>query len=616
MLNEILFLPSHSDLKPENLLLDADLNIKVIDFGFVNLFDPEDYLNTFCGSPFYASPEMILGKQYVGPEVDVWSLGVILFALLGGHLPFRDSNSTELYRKIANAIYTMPDYFSPTAKDLIKRMLTVNPQQRITIEEIRNHPWITEGINEQPDSYIPPRPKLTTLDDAIINKMTSYGFEKENLTATTLNNPHSPAFAVYHLIHEQMDREKERNRKHLMASAMSLDNGNARTMDPIKESDGGASGRPSECGNSTLHVNESNNTSNSASPAGSQLSVYAPNAPTGGSYNQLSTTSQGQTGASATNSLTPAQPALGGSYNQLSTNTGAGTSLTPLSAALQNRRGSLRTGYRTTTTTTTTNGPSSSQNGHTEQISVSHNELSSKTHQPSSSSTQSTAQAIPVRKLQRKSLKSLTNVAVHPSSDQSSTTLSNSPNATGSTLPQIVVGGSDNEVKQQPASATIPEVPKNFNPNRRQSLNEAVLKAFESVSSSVSKLRSKVEDSNTVGVESRLPKRTSISSASTSAPTAASEPRTIKVMFGVDTTSTKPVPEIISEIERALTTNATLSFSRKGFKFGVTHEKVELELEICKIHKTNMHGLVFKRIKGSIWNYQNVCQALIASWRL
>jgi serine/threonine protein kinase len=99
------------DLKPENLLLDQNQNIKIIDFGFVNMYDPQDKLNTFCGSPFYASPEMVTATEYIGPEVDIWSLGVILFTMLSGHLPFQEENTVDLCRKIATASFKMPEYF-------------------------------------------------------------------------------------------------------------------------------------------------------------------------------------------------------------------------------------------------------------------------------------------------------------------------------------------------------------------------------------------------------------------------------------------------------------------------------------------------------------------------
>ena len=112
----------HRDLKPENLLLDDKRTIKIIDFGFGNNFNVNGLLDTFCGSPFYAAPEMILGKKYEGPEVDMWSLGrcesltigVILFALLCGHLPFDDDNMKELYKKIASGSYKVPEYVMPS----------------------------------------------------------------------------------------------------------------------------------------------------------------------------------------------------------------------------------------------------------------------------------------------------------------------------------------------------------------------------------------------------------------------------------------------------------------------------------------------------------------------
>ncbi|KAI8805349.1 kinase-like domain-containing protein, partial [Cladochytrium replicatum] len=132
----------HRDLKPENLLLDDKKCIKIIDFGFGNNFTTDGLLDTFCGSPFYAAPEMILGKKYEGPEVDIWSLGVILFALLCGHLPFDDENMKELYKKIASGSYTIPDYLMPNARHLIGRLITVDPKKRATLDEILQHPWV------------------------------------------------------------------------------------------------------------------------------------------------------------------------------------------------------------------------------------------------------------------------------------------------------------------------------------------------------------------------------------------------------------------------------------------------------------------------------------------
>ncbi|KAH7279957.1 hypothetical protein KP509_37G045000 [Ceratopteris richardii] len=131
----------HRDLKPENLLLDSEYNVKIADFGLSNVMYDGHFLKTSCGSPNYAAPEVISGKLYAGPEVDVWSCGVILYALLCGSLPFDDENIPNLFKKIKDGIYTLPSHLSAGAKDLILRMLLVDPLKRITIPEIKQHPW-------------------------------------------------------------------------------------------------------------------------------------------------------------------------------------------------------------------------------------------------------------------------------------------------------------------------------------------------------------------------------------------------------------------------------------------------------------------------------------------
>jgi 5'-AMP-activated protein kinase, catalytic alpha subunit len=127
----------HRDLKPENLLLDADNNVKIADFGLSNVMADGDFLRTSCGSPNYAAPEVISGSLYAGPEVDVWSCGVILYALLCGSLPFDDESIPNLFKKIRGGMYSLPSHLSELARDLIPRMLVVDPMKRITISEIR-----------------------------------------------------------------------------------------------------------------------------------------------------------------------------------------------------------------------------------------------------------------------------------------------------------------------------------------------------------------------------------------------------------------------------------------------------------------------------------------------
>ena len=136
----------HRDLKPENLLLDGRLNVKIADFGLSNIMTDGNFLKTSCGSPNYAAPEVISGKLYAGPEVDVWSCGVILYVMLCGGLPFDDEYIPALFRKIAQGNYTIPTHVSPGAASLIKRMLVVNALQRITVQEIRQDPWFIQHL--------------------------------------------------------------------------------------------------------------------------------------------------------------------------------------------------------------------------------------------------------------------------------------------------------------------------------------------------------------------------------------------------------------------------------------------------------------------------------------
>jgi serine/threonine protein kinase len=144
----------HRDLKPENLLLDEHGNLKISDFGLSSLYVGDadgtgasrtELLHTTCGTPNYVAPEVLSDQGYDGKKADVWSCGVILYVLLAGFLPFDESTIVALFAKIQNADFTYPSWFSPEVRSLIDQMLVADPHARITIANIKQHPWYLLG---------------------------------------------------------------------------------------------------------------------------------------------------------------------------------------------------------------------------------------------------------------------------------------------------------------------------------------------------------------------------------------------------------------------------------------------------------------------------------------
>ena len=137
----------HRDLKPENLLLTSEHILKIIDFGLSNYFKTgqKNLLSTPCGSPCYASPEMVAGKKYDGFKIDVWSCGIILYAMLCGYLPFEDPDNEVLFKKILECKLDFPGYVNKLSIDLIEKILVTDPEKRITIPDIKKHPFYLKG---------------------------------------------------------------------------------------------------------------------------------------------------------------------------------------------------------------------------------------------------------------------------------------------------------------------------------------------------------------------------------------------------------------------------------------------------------------------------------------
>ncbi|XP_022251404.1 5'-AMP-activated protein kinase catalytic subunit alpha-2-like [Limulus polyphemus] len=214
----------HRDLKPENLLLDNNLNVKIADFGLSNMMLDGEFLRTSCGSPNYASPEVVSGMLYAGPEVDIWSCGIILYALLCGMLPFDDQYLPALFQKIKSGVFTIPDYLNKPVVNLLCCMLTVDPMQRIKMEDIKNHDWFKKDL----PPYLFPSPISTDasiIDTYAVSEVCEkFGVQEREVHSSLLStDPHDELAVAYHLFKDNKQFESRPNLKdfYLPTSPMS-----------------------------------------------------------------------------------------------------------------------------------------------------------------------------------------------------------------------------------------------------------------------------------------------------------------------------------------------------------------------------------------------------------
>ena len=201
----------HRDLKPENLLLDLDNNIKIADFGLSNRYSKGELLITACGSPCYAAPEMIAGKKYKGPTVDVWSLGIILFAMINGYLPFEDPNTSKLYNKILKGEFYFAKGISLEAQNLISNILNTEPSVRYTIGQIKKDRWFTSDTALTWTYNIKEKLKV---NKKVIEQMEQYGYKnKKEIIAMLRQNKHNRVTVIYYLLKNRaLNRMKDMKR--------------------------------------------------------------------------------------------------------------------------------------------------------------------------------------------------------------------------------------------------------------------------------------------------------------------------------------------------------------------------------------------------------------------
>ncbi|XP_025421744.1 serine/threonine-protein kinase SIK3-like isoform X3 [Sipha flava] len=194
----------HRDLKAENLLLDANNNIKLADFGFSNHFYEGKLLSTWCGSPPYAAPELFQGLEYDGPKADIWSLGVVLYVLVCGSLPFDGHTLKVLRANILSGMFRVPYFMSAACEHLIRHMLVIEPEKRLSLNQIESHKWIKQ--------FSEPTPKRLTVDinpmmnTAVIELMLQLpGLDKDMIVNSVQQQKYDHVSAIYHLLVDKLE---------------------------------------------------------------------------------------------------------------------------------------------------------------------------------------------------------------------------------------------------------------------------------------------------------------------------------------------------------------------------------------------------------------------------
>ncbi|KAM9733527.1 serine/threonine-protein kinase SIK3 homolog isoform 1-T1 [Menidia menidia] len=205
----------HRDLKAENLLLDHNLNIKIADFGFSNMFSRGQLLKTWCGSPPYAAPELFEGKEYDGPKVDIWSLGVVLYVLVCGALPFDGSTLQNLRARVLSGKFRIPFFMSTDCEYLIRHMLVLEPSRRLTMEQICKNKWMRQG-DPDPEfdrliaecEQVKTEREIELINEQVLMAMSEMGLDRERTLQSLQTDAYDHYSAIYSLLAERLKKHK------------------------------------------------------------------------------------------------------------------------------------------------------------------------------------------------------------------------------------------------------------------------------------------------------------------------------------------------------------------------------------------------------------------------
>uniref|UniRef100_A0A665UMF9 non-specific serine/threonine protein kinase n=1 Tax=Echeneis naucrates TaxID=173247 RepID=A0A665UMF9_ECHNA len=554
----------HRDLKAENLLLDADMNIKIADFGFSNEFTLGNKLDTFCGSPPYAAPELFQGKKYDGPEVDVWSLGVILYTLVSGSLPFDGQNLKELRERVLRGKYRIPFYMSTDCENLLKKFLILNPSKRGSLEQIMRDRWMNVGYEEDElKPYIEPQPDYK--DPRRTDIMLQMGFSQEEIQDSLVNQKYNDVMATYLLL------DYRNSEVHLFPSSHTQ-GGQGDNRTPVEDS-----GRKGSSGSSTTKV-----------PASPLVSSDRKKSATPSTNSILSTS----TGRSRNSPL---------------------TERATLSQGIQNGKDSLNTpGSRASTASAaavlSSSSSSSSRTRHHKSLSSSNHPCPSDLHAPRPSAPPQRAPG---------ASPSAHNISSATVSDRTNFSRGVGIRSTFHAGQQR--GARDQQGSAYPGGPASPSLSHGNSQARRTHGATGIFSKFTSkfvLLPPISLLL--IFD----------PHFASSSPGGTGTPPAiasqkdSAKPRSLRFTWSMKTTSSMEPMEMMREIRKVLDSNSCEYELRERYMLlcvsgnPARDDFVQWEMEVCKLPRLSLNGVRFKRISGTSIAFKNIASKIANELKL